>query len=579
MPQSFSINTDGSTANASAMLDVKSTTKGMLIPRMSKTQKNTILTPASGLLVYQTSPDSVGFHYFDGSNWLWLNPIESNDWKITGNTGTDTAINFFGTTDSEPIKFKQNNQQTAYFSSSNYFIGRDAGKFFPGGDNVAFGRLALRDNKNGSGHVAIGAITLVSDTTTTVPFLSGGPYANTAVGYAALSNNLNGTANTFVGAQTGVNIQFGSFNTAVGNRALSNANAVFANNTSSYNAAFGFEALHRVNTADSNAAFGYQALKATQTGSSNVALGSLALLSNTSGSFNAVLGAEAFSANTTGALNTAIGYGTQVLFNNLQNATAIGAKARVDISNAMVLGSVSGINGATNSTNIGIGSNAPKSLLHIAATGVNAASSYYFPENNLIVEDTTFNVTAGTITNNTHLIANNNNASAIVAGSKQNPLTSSIVFRNDDRSLRFVTNATNANGVIADMIIDSTGKVGIGFTNPATSLGINGAITFVQDNTITANAATVTVTVANRTFFRISSDAAPATRKLALSNGLFTGQMLIIQCTAAGANGLRIEDADGNIDINGATLNMLVNDTITFIWDGNEWIELHRSDN
>jgi len=35
--QSLSINTDGSTADASALLDVKSTAKGILVPRMSKT--------------------------------------------------------------------------------------------------------------------------------------------------------------------------------------------------------------------------------------------------------------------------------------------------------------------------------------------------------------------------------------------------------------------------------------------------------------------------------------------------------------------------------------------------------------
>ncbi|MFZ1304511.1 MAG: hypothetical protein WAR80_01650, partial [Ferruginibacter sp.] len=70
--QSLSINTDGSTASSSAMLDVKSTTKGLLLPRMTKTQKDAIAAPASGLLVYQTSPDSVGFQYFDGTKWLWL---------------------------------------------------------------------------------------------------------------------------------------------------------------------------------------------------------------------------------------------------------------------------------------------------------------------------------------------------------------------------------------------------------------------------------------------------------------------------------------------------------------------------
>ena len=65
--QSFAINTDASTANTSALLDVKSTDKGMLIPRMSKAQKNAIAAPATGLLVFQNAPDSVGFYYYNGN--------------------------------------------------------------------------------------------------------------------------------------------------------------------------------------------------------------------------------------------------------------------------------------------------------------------------------------------------------------------------------------------------------------------------------------------------------------------------------------------------------------------------------
>lgn len=56
------INSTGSNADASAMLDVKSTTKGVLIPRMTSTQRTTISSPATGLLVYDTSTDSFWFH-------------------------------------------------------------------------------------------------------------------------------------------------------------------------------------------------------------------------------------------------------------------------------------------------------------------------------------------------------------------------------------------------------------------------------------------------------------------------------------------------------------------------------------
>ncbi len=70
--QSLSINTTGATADPSAILDVTSTLKGMLIPRMDKTEKNAIATPANGLMVFQTGPDSIGFHYYDLPNTQWV---------------------------------------------------------------------------------------------------------------------------------------------------------------------------------------------------------------------------------------------------------------------------------------------------------------------------------------------------------------------------------------------------------------------------------------------------------------------------------------------------------------------------
>jgi Protein of unknown function (DUF1566) len=66
--QGTSINTSGAAADASAILDVSSTTQGMLVPRMTQTQRLAIAAPASGLLVYQT--DSLkGLYYFNGTVW------------------------------------------------------------------------------------------------------------------------------------------------------------------------------------------------------------------------------------------------------------------------------------------------------------------------------------------------------------------------------------------------------------------------------------------------------------------------------------------------------------------------------
>jgi len=81
--QSVGINSDGSAPNSSALLDVNSTTKGFLTPRMTAAQIALISSPATGLLVYQTD-DTTGFYYFNGTNWTLVG---------TGNSsGTITSI-------------------------------------------------------------------------------------------------------------------------------------------------------------------------------------------------------------------------------------------------------------------------------------------------------------------------------------------------------------------------------------------------------------------------------------------------------------------------------------------------------
>ena len=60
------INTDGNNPDASAMLDVKSTEKGILIPRMTTAQRTGISSPAQGLMVYDTDLDA--FYFYDGTD-------------------------------------------------------------------------------------------------------------------------------------------------------------------------------------------------------------------------------------------------------------------------------------------------------------------------------------------------------------------------------------------------------------------------------------------------------------------------------------------------------------------------------
>jgi hypothetical protein len=53
--------------HASAALEIKSSSKGFLAPRLSTVQRNAIVSPAEGLLVYDT--DSKSFFQFNGSAW------------------------------------------------------------------------------------------------------------------------------------------------------------------------------------------------------------------------------------------------------------------------------------------------------------------------------------------------------------------------------------------------------------------------------------------------------------------------------------------------------------------------------
>lgn len=66
-----SINATGAIAHPSAILDVSSTTSGMLVPRMTSAEKNAIASPADGLLIYQTD-EGAGFWYYDGTTLKWV---------------------------------------------------------------------------------------------------------------------------------------------------------------------------------------------------------------------------------------------------------------------------------------------------------------------------------------------------------------------------------------------------------------------------------------------------------------------------------------------------------------------------
>ena len=105
----------GATPNISAKLEINATDRGLLIPNVALTAKNTvgpITSPANSLLVYNTAtagaaPNNVfpGYYYYNlgTTSWIALSGSGSNNWSILGNSGT-TAANYIGTTDAVALK-------------------------------------------------------------------------------------------------------------------------------------------------------------------------------------------------------------------------------------------------------------------------------------------------------------------------------------------------------------------------------------------------------------------------------------------------------------------------------------------
>jgi trimeric autotransporter adhesin len=263
------------------------------------------------------------------------------------------------------------------FSSQNTAIGNKALYSNTNGNfNTATGYLALKSNTIGSSNTANGNSALFSNTIGS---------SNIANGNRALYSNTTGSANIAIGEHSlNANIS-GNDNTALGSVSL-------ANNTIGYsNVAIGRSSLAHNIAGNNNTATGFEALTENIGGNDNTATGFGALKKNTSGFRNTAVGYNAISGSSYGYNNCGFGYNAGPNYFNFQlynstfigansngwqlgsaltNATAIGANALVERGNAMVLGSIAGINGASSSINVGIGTTDPISRLHVVGDGV-----------------------------------------------------------------------------------------------------------------------------------------------------------------------------------------------------------------
>lgn len=96
------ITTDDSKVDNSAMLEVKSSSKGILIPRMTQSKRLEIKNPADGLLVYQNDGE-VGFYYFNNNSWNKISSSQSSTETTAGRITTTNSSENSGNVPKTPI--------------------------------------------------------------------------------------------------------------------------------------------------------------------------------------------------------------------------------------------------------------------------------------------------------------------------------------------------------------------------------------------------------------------------------------------------------------------------------------------
>ena len=253
------------------------------------------------------------------------------------------------------------------YANQNAFLGFAGNATTTGVENTASGFQALASNTTGQQNTATGYQALFSNST---------GIQNTAVGEWALQSNTTGGGNVAVGIGTLQSNTTGSGNVAVGG-------GLDDNTSGSDNIAVGSGALFVNTTGTYNTAVGGQTIGASDAGNYNTATGYLALYSNPcTASYNTAVGYAAgytsysYAQCGQGNYDTYVGSNTMASDLRLNNITAVGANAQVTTSNSMVLGSIKGVNGATASANIGIGTTAPTYLLHVGNTGGTANNNF-----------------------------------------------------------------------------------------------------------------------------------------------------------------------------------------------------------
>lgn len=256
------------------------------------------------------------------------------------------------------------------------FFGFHAGKVNTAQDNTFIGYLSGTSNGVGLANTFVGArsgaLNIKGEKNTFIGMQAGmkntAGNSNVFVGMEAGLNNLSGWANTYLGATAGHANVAGVNNTLIGfESGFSNAanNNTFLGHQSGYsnenganNTFIGISAGFKNKAGAYNTFAGSNAGFSNAGGSENAFFGNSAGKENIGGNNNAYFGNWAGSNLKSGSNNTFLGYAAGGN-DNLINATAVGALAKVTQSNSLVLG---------NNANVGIGVSSPTYQLHLSTS-------------------------------------------------------------------------------------------------------------------------------------------------------------------------------------------------------------------
>jgi len=499
------------TPHAKSLLDLTSTDKGLLAPRLTQAQRLAMFpaadATAKGMLVYQTDATQ-GFYYYDGAVWQSVT-AGSSGWGLTGNAGTTPASNFLGTTDNMDLSVKTNNIEAIRI--------KNTGKVGIGTNNPGFGYASAKfeiadetgSNSDFAMRVAGGTgrpeIVLESSAgTLAAPTQSpAGAWAGDIVGQVYDGTQFTNTAAIIFGTE-GVN----SVNNVAGTIQF-NTNKTGANGnekmrlTSIGNLGVGVvNALSRVDVGgnvnvmlDSNYRINNQRVLSIK-GQNNLFAGSNAGINTTSGGYNTFTGHLSGFTNTTGGSNAFFGqysgyYNTTGNWNTFLGNNA-GAKNTVAHGNVYV-GSHSGYNNAiganntfvggwagfnsTDSNNVFVGTNAGYTTTVGKGNTFSGFNAGYY--NSTGSNNTFSGLIAGTYTST----GSNNVMTGAFAGIG-NTIGSGNTFigSNADALVNNLTNATaigyNAKVSVSNAIVlgQAGTNVGIGTSSPTAKLDVNGTV-------------------------------------------------------------------------------------------------------